>query len=62
MSMTRMIMSMGMDARARRAFREYLAARARGAPFVEGPRVSDTASMVREATPYYISAAFVKIF
>ncbi len=51
-----------MERRERYIFKTYLANRAPGQVIVDGPRLSDTKTLVREDTPFYMAAAFVKIF
>ena len=50
-----------MSAKQKAEFKSFGAARKAGAPMTDPPRV-DAKRMVREDTPWYISAAFVKIF
>eukprot|EP00959_Pyramimonas_sp_CCMP1952_P042888 897453-Pyramimonas_sp.AAC.1 len=51
-----------MDRRERGIWERFQAARAKGAPILDPPALADTRQLVREDTPWYISAAFVKIF
>ncbi len=51
-----------MDTKEKAIVSRFEAARAKGAPILDPPRLENTRRMVREDTPWYISAAFVKIF
>ena len=51
-----------MNARERAIWSRFQAARTKGAPIFDPPRVESTKQMVREDTPWYITAAFIKIF
>ena len=52
-----------MDRREKAIWERYEAARRRkGVPIFDPPRLEDTRRMVREDTPWYITAAFPNIF
>ena len=51
-----------LDAKERAMWSRFHAARAKGAPMLDPPRLEDTRCLVREDTPWYITAAFIKIF